>query len=194
MSRQRGWNGRVRDFAHTERARRLIKHVQARHRHGLRKSWEKAARKRSLKNKIYHVGQYGETHVPGMSKICPLGRDILPSWVYRQRGEWKTPSDDASMEIDRGYFSEAVLVVCAPFLFCRKSFINRSFIPGSVPSGVFIRYTTSTAVVVLGALIWKKQSFVCVCFVFRSSYFFLVGAFVVLSYPVRWHLICLVSW
>ena len=35
ISEQRGRNGRVRDFAYTERTRRNTKHIQDEHRHGL---------------------------------------------------------------------------------------------------------------------------------------------------------------
>ena len=60
--RQRGRNGRVRDFAYTERTRRNAKQTNGSRRHGLCDiAREKAERKRSLKNETYHLGQYGDT-------------------------------------------------------------------------------------------------------------------------------------
>ena len=62
ISRQRGRNGRVRDFAYTERARRNTKRIKDRHRQRLCYiAREKVERKRSLKNEIYHPSQYRDT-------------------------------------------------------------------------------------------------------------------------------------
>ena len=51
ISRQRGRNGRVREFAYPERARRNMKHIKGRHRHGLCHIAE---------YEICHLGQYGD--------------------------------------------------------------------------------------------------------------------------------------
>ena len=67
ISRQKGRNGRVRNFAYTERARRNTKRTKDRHRPGLSNIVrEQVERKRPIKNELNHLGQYGDTkHAEG---------------------------------------------------------------------------------------------------------------------------------
>ena len=89
IPRQRGRNGRVRDFADTERDKRNTKNKKQKHRYGqCYIAREKAEYKTVAEDEVYDLGQYGD----GEGDTITRSQDIDIGWFDTLRGQHRVSS------------------------------------------------------------------------------------------------------